>query len=402
VTFAGEEERAAMTPENPPDLPSEAGNAFAGIDAKPSHYRGGGWRSKGRWRVMGAANAESHCYHVMSRTCSGTVQFDETEKEAFQRLMWKMSAFLGIEVLTYCVMGNHFHVLAEVPNKEHRLQRFEGTGGEEALLKHLATFYSRVFMHDLRTNLQELRRMGCEGLVQERLKAFKRRFCDLSIWGKEIKERFGRWYNQRHGRKGALWMERFKSVLVENGEALKTMAAYIDLNPVRAMLVEDPRDYRWCGYAEALSGDTRARQGMCKVMGAAIGQEGIPWDKPVASGYGSVADSYRMWLFDEGRERTDRTGAVVKRGFSEEASREVTRVHQGRLGTAELLRHRVRHFTQGLALGSREWIESLFEAHRENFGTRRKTGARRLREAEAPLFALRDLSTQPRDQQIPP
>ena len=63
----------------------------------------------------------------------------------------------------------------------------------------------------------------------------------------------------------------------------------------------------------------------------------------------------------------------------------------GRLGTAELLRHRVRHFTQGLALGSRDWVEHVFESHRGNFGGKRKTGARRLREAESALFALRDL-----------
>ena len=37
-------------------------------------------------------------------------------------------------------------------------------------------------------------------------------------------------------------------------DALRTMAAYIDLNPIRAKLVADPRDYRWCGYAEAVAG----------------------------------------------------------------------------------------------------------------------------------------------------
>jgi exodeoxyribonuclease V beta subunit len=40
------------------------------------------------------------------------------------------------------------------------------------------------------------------------------------------------------------------------------MAAYIDLNPVRAGLVKDPKDYRWCGYAEALSGSRRAQRGL--------------------------------------------------------------------------------------------------------------------------------------------
>ncbi|MFD2160248.1 hypothetical protein ACFSW8_15200 [Rubritalea tangerina] len=40
-------------------------------------------------------------------------------------------------------------------------------------------------------------------------------------------------------------------MLVENGNAARTMAAYIELNPVRASMVENPKAYRWCGYAVA-------------------------------------------------------------------------------------------------------------------------------------------------------
>ncbi|MFC4991550.1 transposase [Rubritalea tangerina] len=63
-------------------------------------------------------------------------------------------------------------------------------------------------------------------------------------------EAFSSWYNNTHGRRGTLWA-RYKSVLVENGNAARTMAAYIELNPVRASMVENPKAYRWCGYAVA-------------------------------------------------------------------------------------------------------------------------------------------------------
>ena len=59
---------------------------------------------------------------------------------------------------------------------------------------------------------------------------------------KELKGRFAQWYNQRHDRYGVLWAERFKSVLLEGGEALAAVAAYIELNPVRASLCADPKD----------------------------------------------------------------------------------------------------------------------------------------------------------------
>jgi hypothetical protein len=53
----------------------------------------------------------------------------------------------------------------------------------------------------------------------------------LSEYIKEIKQGFSRWYNKRHGRKGFFWGERFKSVIVDNGDTLVNCLAYIDLNP---------------------------------------------------------------------------------------------------------------------------------------------------------------------------
>jgi hypothetical protein len=107
-------------------------------------------------------------------------------------------------------------------------------------------------------------------------------------------------------------MDRFKSVLVEGkGEALRTMAAYIDLNAVRAGLVKDPKDYRWCGYAEALGGSRRAQRGLCKAIG-----------KPV-DGWQSAgaAEAYRSILYVEGRGagRAERKGgeAWSERGSGE-------------------------------------------------------------------------------------
>ena len=41
-------------------------------------------------------------------------------------------------------------------------------------------------------------------------------------------------------------------MIVGSGVAAWTMAAYIDLNPVRAGMVSDPAEYRWSGYGEAV------------------------------------------------------------------------------------------------------------------------------------------------------
>ncbi|HEX6565730.1 MAG TPA: hypothetical protein VF020_15675 [Chthoniobacterales bacterium] len=94
------------------------------------------------------------------------------------------------------------------------------------------------------------------------------RLFDVSIYMKELKGRFAQWYNRRHHRYGVLWAERFKSVLVEEGQALSTVAAYIDLNPLRAGLCEDPKDYRYCGYAEAIAKNSaQAKLGLQEALG---------------------------------------------------------------------------------------------------------------------------------------
>ena len=85
---------------------------------------------------------------------------------------------------------------------------------------------------------------------------------------KAVQLRFSRWYNRRAGRKGTLWEGRYTSVIVEEEErALRTMAAYIDLNPVRAGMVVDPAEYRWSCYAEAMAGKARSRRGLVRIIG---------------------------------------------------------------------------------------------------------------------------------------
>jgi hypothetical protein len=49
--------------------------------------------------------------------------------------------------------------------------------------------------------------------------------------------------------------------------ALRIMATYIDLNPVRAGLTEDPAAHLWSGYAEAMVGKRDALEGIARITG---------------------------------------------------------------------------------------------------------------------------------------
>jgi hypothetical protein len=61
-------------------------------------------------------------------------------------------------------------------------------------------------------------------------------------------------------------MDRFRSKQLRGARQELITAAYIDLNPVRAELVSEPQEYRWCGYTEALEGKAEAQRGLCETM----------------------------------------------------------------------------------------------------------------------------------------
>jgi hypothetical protein len=110
---------------------------------------------------------------------------------------------------------------------------------------------------------------------------------------KTLLQRFTRWHNKRSDRSGNLWEETFKSVVVEDGLASRTMAAYIDLNPVRAGMVADPAEYRWSSDGEAMGATGRsgakAKAGLVRAIMAAKG-----WEAEARHWAGRVSREYRQ------------------------------------------------------------------------------------------------------------
>lgn len=71
----------------------------------------------------------------------------------------------------------------------------------------------------------------------------------LPRWMQAIGRRYVRYFNDRHGRSGTLWEGRYKSTLIQTDRYLLACMAYIDLNPVRAGMVAEARDYPWSSHA---------------------------------------------------------------------------------------------------------------------------------------------------------
>jgi len=323
-------------------------------------------------RILG--QSKTNYYHLMSRVVSGDFLLGDQEKEFFRITMRKLERFMGVKVLTYCIMTNHFHILLEVPRVEDL--------SDEEILNRLKGLNSKKREREIVREYILLKDEADETGSDQRLCAWRERYLvrmgDLSNFGKELKERVAMWYNWKMDREGALWSSRFKSVIIEDEEsALSTISAYIDLNPVRAGMVEDPKNYRFCGYAEAVAGGGLAQDGICAL-------ERIFRRDNKEIGWKRSAGLYRCHLFAEGDGKgidSARVKQVLEAG--------------GKLSIPELLKCRVRYFSYGLAFGSKDFVENVFNKNRALFSERRENGALQVEESEDIFFCLNQLRKEP-------
>jgi len=314
--------------------------------------------------------------HCVSRVVEGRFIFQTSghgsaEAERFVQLMRCLEAFSGIRVLTYVLMSNHFHLLCEVPEPK--------TLSEAEVLERVEAGYGPARRQALQEEIARYRQQpDGEAQILRLLDGYRKRMYDISVFIKELKGRFAQWYNQRHDRHGVLWAERFKSVLLEGGEALAAVAAYIELNPVRAGLCDDPKDYRYCGYAEALAKSSLlARQGIRTILGQ---PETISWKE--------LRREYRKYLFVKGSSRS----ANKPPAFDLATAQRVVEEQNGEIPLPQRMLCRIRYFTDGVILGSQGFVESHFGRLKQKLGYRRHRAATCLAALGSPgLWVFRDL-----------
>ena len=121
-------------------------------------------------------------YHVTSRCVDRAFKFDDGDKDRIVGQMQRMAEFCGVEISTYAVMSNHFHILL------HVLPRREVSDDE--LVSRVAALYGRDKAETLRLNWASLRRAAngpsLRKLEEERW-SLLRRMGDLSNFMKELK-----------------------------------------------------------------------------------------------------------------------------------------------------------------------------------------------------------------------
>lgn len=288
-------------------------------------------------------------YHVVSRVVDRRKVFGEEEKRNFRELLLAYAEFSGICVVAWCIMGNHFHLLLKVPAKADEQAR---NPPEEEVVRRLGLIHGPSAARELGRQLSEC---TSEEGRRQLLQPHTRRMGDLGLMMKTLKQRFTQWFNRRHERRGTLWEDRYRSVIVEKsdsdgsmGGVAKIVAAYIDLNPVRAGITSDPAAYPWCGFGASVANEMASRASIAQLWGL----------EPDAA-----IEQYRKLLFEEGSvERIPETGPKSNRAPI--AKSDVAPGHgrgrkSRRVPVPTALRVRLRHFTAGAVIGSKAFLEKL-------------------------------------------
>lgn len=169
-------------------------------------------------------------YHIISHTVwEAQRPFTDREKRVFVSLLRKLTKGYLIDVISFVLMDNHFHLLVKV--FPHFLF------SQEEILSRA----KRIFSQD--------------SIKQKPVEYWMEKLSDISSFVKDLKGRFAQWYNLTTGRKGHLWHDRFKSILIGDPRALLSVAAYIELNPIRAGISKTLLDYNFTSYSSRMGGE---------------------------------------------------------------------------------------------------------------------------------------------------
>jgi REP element-mobilizing transposase RayT len=288
----------------------------------------------------------------MSRTALDGFPMDDIAKDFMLDLIRRYCSLYLAEILGFCLMDNHFHILVRM-FPEYKFS-------DEDIQKRYENFYGdeRAFATGQIPSLRE-------------------KLSSLSEFVREIKVGFTRYYNKRYNRRGYFWGDRFKSVIVEKGETLINCLAYIDLNPLRAGLVERPEDYRWnsLGY-HVQTGNKDSFLSLdfgLAEFGVIDSEERLTY--------------YRRYLYEAGAVDRSEKGqrkviadAVVKkerkRGFE--------------IGRVERFRYRTRYFTDSGIIGSKEFVGKNYQRFKHLFHSKHEKKPKPIRGLDG-VYSLTEL-----------
>ncbi|MFC1765936.1 transposase [Planctomycetota bacterium] len=170
------------------------------------------------------------------------------------------------------------------------------------------------------------------------------RLFDVSEFMRNLHSAFGRFYNKTYGRFGRFWAERFKSTLLENTQAMLDAMLYVELNAVRAGLVERPE--QWKG------GSLYLRE---------IGQD--DWLMPLTT----LFEKTKKRALTEYRSLVYYRGAVPTKPGQAAVSQRIIKEEEARgFKVSGVYSKRLRYFVDGLVIGSGDFVRARINKLRDS------------------------------------
>jgi REP element-mobilizing transposase RayT len=295
-------------------------------------------------------SGEPTAYHIISRTALDGYVLGDVERDFFVTLLKQKAAIYFTEIIGYCVMGNHFHLLARMLSDsgytdKEIIKRYQAIHGEESLLP------------------------------KERIGYYREKWSSLSEFVKELKQEMSRFYNKRHDRKGFFWGDRFKSLIVENGNALINCLAYIDLNPVRAGLVKRPEDYRWSSIGYHVQ--TGNAGGLLSVNYGLRDVQKLTESRNLSH--------YRRFLYETGAVEKGKGVKINQQIVEKERSRDFKITRPMRF------RYRTRYFTDSGIIGTKEFVSETYQRFKAIYPSAREKLPKAISGLDG-LYSLKRLS----------
>ena len=157
-------------------------------------------------------------YHVWTPVVQRLfLLIDRKDKEEFLRILHLLMGTYFVELVSFEIMDNHFHLVIKI-YQPHRVPI-------EEVKRRFKNLYPKEKFHP------------------EKAQEYLEKWGDLSMFMKSLNERFAKYFNKTHGTSGHFWACRFKSVILGDERAMINCMAYVDLNAVKARMVENPEDF---------------------------------------------------------------------------------------------------------------------------------------------------------------
>ncbi|NOY82909.1 MAG: hypothetical protein GXP31_18075 [Kiritimatiellaeota bacterium] len=266
-------------------------------------------------------------YHLLNRVAGerSFFPFGDVEKEQFFRLALHLTKLYTVELLSLVVMSNHYHIVCAAPTappgKEEIQRRWRAYYGEKKIIE---------------PNWDD----------PDVVAAWGARMRDIACFLKDLQQRYTSWFNRTRPtrRRGTLWADRYKNVILEGETALWDCIRYVEMNPVRARICADPAEYRFSTWGRfAGSGRHPFRANVVRHLRRYLGERARGWTgtRVLAE---LNADMARV--------------AASERGETEET---FAAEGAGRKAPAFVLtvRRRVRYWSDGAIIGSKLFVRNL-------------------------------------------